>query len=179
MEKYSPETFDGSRNIIFAWPVWVGKTTIAQKLLRSQKVENILSRYEISDAHFKQLVKSNQLILRSSQDYEVGLEFYPLEMMRRSKVLLYDDIGVSDVSDAYIRDLTYVLDERIKQWLCTIFTTNLTGVELENKLNERIVSRVLYNADIVVMKWHDYRKNTTKTYSYDSWTSNPVSQKTD
>lgn len=106
----------------------------------------------MTDAHFKQMVKSNLLILRKPEDFGVSLEFYPLEVMLKTKILLYDDIGVSDTSDAYIRDLTYILDERIVRGLQTIFTTNLTEKELKEKLNERIVSRMMYQADIVIMK---------------------------
>lgn len=168
MQNYDLEKYDFSRNIILAWPVGVGKTYTAQKLLSKKPRENILSVYQITDAHFKQLVKSNQLVLRKPEDYGTGLEYYPLEMMRRCEVLLYDDIGVSDTSDAYIRDLTYVLDERTNKKLPIIFTTNLKEKELTEKLHERIVSRMMMNCDVIAMTGEDRRKKTSKFYQITS-----------
>lgn len=166
LETFKSENFlKKNRNLIIAWPVWVGKTHLATQILE-QVWDKIIERYKVTDAHFKQMVKSNLLILRKPEDFGVSLEFYPLEVMLKTKILLYDDIGVSDTSDAYIRDLTYILDERIVRGLQTIFTTNLTEKELKEKLNERIVSRMMYQADIVIMKWEDRRKSTTQRFVF-------------
>jgi len=171
MEKIKLDDYKFDRWLIFCWPTGTWKTYLAEQLL-----ERYLSGIEndnktkfdwkfVSDWMFKQLVKSNQLILRSKKDWESPITNFPLEMMIRSKLLIYDDIWVSDASDAYVRDLTFLLDERIEKWLITIFTTNLSKDELQNKLNERIVSRMLYNSDIVIFTGEDKRLETTKVYS--------------
>lgn len=167
MEKFDFSTYDFKRSLLFSGPTGVGKTTKANELIASYKNEKIheqLQTYTISDAYFKQMVKSNMLCLRSPEEYHSPITSYALEMMLRCGVLLFDDLGVSDVSDAYLRDFTFIIDERIKKWLPTIFTTNLKQVELKAKLNERIVSRVLFNTDTVVFKWEDHRLTTTRSY---------------
>lgn len=110
------------------------------------------------------MVKSNMLVLRTPEQWQSPITHYPLEVMLRCRVLLFDDVGVSDTSDAYLRDLTFVMDERIKKGLPTIYTTNLTQDELTKKLNERIVSRMLYNTDVVVFKGEDMRLQTTQYF---------------
>lgn len=120
--------------------------------------------YEISDAKFKQMVKSNLLVLRKPKEWESDIMLYPLEVMLKCWVLLYDDVGVSDVTESYLRDFTFIIDERINKWLTTIFTTNLNQEELEKKLNARLVSRMLYNTDVIVFKWEDKRLKTTRKF---------------
>ena len=105
------------------------------------------------------------LNLRKPADFQNSIELYPLEMMLKAKVLLFDDIGVSDISDVYLRDLTFLLDERIDKNLITIFTTNLSQKELEEKLNARIVSRILFNADVIAFEGEDRRLKTTKYFT--------------
>lgn len=157
------------RNIIFCWKPWIWKTYQAENILAKYKSENTewtihddFLTYSVSDGKFKQMVKSNMLYLRTPKEWESSYKSYPLEMMIRCKVLLYDDIWVSDMSDAYIRDLTFILDERIKKGLINIITTNLNQEELEEKLNKRIVSRLILNTDIVPMEWEDRRQETSR-----------------
>lgn len=171
MEKIKLSDYCFDRWLIFCWPTWTWKTYLAESLLDryldsiEETKKTKLDWYFISDWMFKQLVKSNQLILRTQKDWETSITKFPLELMIRSKLLVYDDIWVSDASDAYIRDLTFILDERIAKWFITIFTTNLNKEELQIKLNERIVSRMLYNSDIVVFTWEDKRLKDTKVYT--------------
>ena len=118
MEKFDFSTYDFKRSLLFSGPTGVGKTTKANELIASYKNEKIheqLQTYTISDAYFKQMVKSNMLCLRSPEEYHSPITSYPLEMMLRCGVLLFDDLGVSDVSDAYLRDFTFIIDERIKK----------------------------------------------------------------
>lgn len=166
--KFDFENYDFKRSLLFCGPTWVGKTYKANEMISKYKNEDIsekLQTYTMSDAYFKQMIKSNMLVLRRNEDYACEIKNYPLEMMLRCWVLLYDDLGVSDVSDAYLRDFTFIIDERIKKWLPTIYTTNLTKDELKSKLNERIVSRVLFNTDVVVFTWDDKRLSTTNYFS--------------
>lgn len=170
IEKFDFEKYDFKRSLLFCGPTGTGKTWKAEKELLPKYLKSLqdpsykLAVYQTTDAYFKQMVKSNMLCLRSPEDWQTPFTMYPLEMMLRCWVLLYDDIWVSDTSDAYLRDLTFVLDERIKKWLPVIYTTNLTKEELQKKLNERIVSRVLFNTDVVVFKWEDKRLATTKYF---------------
>ena len=171
MTKFNFDSYDFSRSLVLSWPTWTWKTYKAEELLDKFGLsieEGKRSKFDyasISDWKFKQLVKSNQLCLRKPDERGMSLSSFPLEVMIRCKLLLYDDIWVSDASDAYIRDLTFVLDERTKKWLITIFTTNLSKEELEKKLNERIVSRMLYNADIVSFTWEDLRSKTIRVFA--------------
>ena len=86
-------------------------------------------------------------------------------MMLRVPLLLLDDIWTTDVSEAYLRDLTFVLDERMKKNFTNIYTTNLKKEDLKKKLNERIVSRMLFNADVIIYDWKDRRENTTQYFT--------------
>ena len=171
MQKFDFKNYDFKRSLILCGPTWVGKTMTATALInkykkqsKSEKSSEKFVAYNISDAYFKQMVKSNMLYLRPPIEWQSSLDQYPLEIMLHTELLLYDDLWVSDISDAYLRDFTFVLDERIKKGLPTIFTTNLNKDELQKKLNERIVSRVLFNTDVVVFKWEDKRLATTKYF---------------
>ena len=166
-EKFDFKNYDFKRNLLFCWKPWIWKTFLAKKILEKfedKNLHNLLKKYSITDAYFKQLVKTNALVLRKPEDFSASLEFYPLELMTRCKIMLYDDIWVSDVTDAYLRDLTFILDTRLEKWLVTIFTTNLTWKELKEKLNERIFSRLLCNCDVITMQWEDRRLQTTRYF---------------
>lgn len=169
MDKIDFDSYQFERSMLFCWPPWTGKTYKAKELLKRYTNDSLhedLITYTVNDAEFKQFVKSNMMIMRKHEDYATPITMYPLEMMLRCWLLLYDDIGVSDVSDAYIRDLTFVIDSRMNKAMPTIYTTNLSKKELQEKLDERIVSRMLYNTDVVMFSWADKRLATTNYFTY-------------
>lgn len=170
MEKDFFDSFDFSKNLIICWPIGVGKTYKAKALLDRYEWDITYSprswKYRISDAKFKELIAEKQLSHKPPE--VIGIEAYPLELLLRCDVILFDDIGVSDVSDAYIRKLTYILDERSEKWRKHIFTTNLTEKEMKEKLHERITSRILANAIVVTMTGKDKRRIGTQFISYQS-----------
>ena len=162
------DTFDFTKNLVICGPVWTGKTYQAQRLLSRYKWNpNFPEKtwtYKISDAKFKELVGDKQLWHKPHDSNSI--DAYPLEFLLRCEVILFDDIGVTDTTDAYIRKLTYILDERAEKWKKHIFTTNLSEQELKTKLNERIVSRILANATVIVMTGPDRRRDNTTILSY-------------
>ena len=166
MKKYNFTSYKFDRNLLFCWATGVGKTYKAEELLKRYRKDNKspLATYSTIDAYFKQMVKSNKLMFRKPEDWQVPIKEYPLEVMLKCKILLFDDIWVADTTDAYLRDFTFILDERLKNWLTTIFTTNLQKKDLDKKLNERIVSRLLYNTDVVVFNGNDRRLETTQYF---------------
>lgn len=165
---YDFEAYDFTRNLVISGPVGVGKSYEADRILARYVGKNqenpVLAKYRITDSSFKEQIASGTLKLIPPEMSNVNPKRYPLEMMTRCEVLLFDDLGVADSSEAYIRKLTFVLDTRMEKKLITIFTTNLSATNMEAKLNERLTSRILYNADMVLMKWQDRRAATTKIY---------------
>ena len=151
------------RNLLFCGPVGVGKTynaLIALRLFYGEKnAEKI--KYQINDTKIKQLIKNNSLIMRKIWDENISKQMYPMEMMLRADILLIDDIWVGDCTVAYIRDMTFIINERLEKNRITIYTTNLNNAEIRALLGDRLASRILYNCDVIVMNWPDRRAGTT------------------
>jgi DNA replication protein DnaC len=85
-------------------------------------------------------------------------------MAIKVKVLFFDDIWASEnVSEAQKTKLKFILDEREKKELITIFSTNLSALEIEKLYWKRIKSRV-YNwkhkkwLQLITIPWEDKRK---------------------
>lgn len=147
--------YDYKNNLIIVGSVWVWKTYEADKIL--ERYEWL--KYKITDTRFKEFVWWWNLRLKKPEEWQSSITIFPLEMMIRSKILIFDDLWVSDTTEAYLRKLTFVLDERIEKKLPTIFTTNLSPDELEKKLDKRIKSRIFLNSSILQMAWDDKRQN--------------------
>jgi len=155
-EKYLQE-YNFDKNLIFGWPPGTGKTYTAINLLKKSEK----TTYKISDARFKELLSTGSLRLKKPEERQSKITEFPLEMMIKVPVLLYDDIWTSDTTEAYLRKLTFVLDERIERNLITLFTTNFTCEGLEKKLNERLKSRIYFNTDTLDIIWKDLRDLST------------------
>lgn len=157
--------FDFESNLILMWNPWVWKTYIMKKL--SEKLpenQEKLEKYWIDDGEFREKITSWGMMLRKPEEYSCSVKNYPLEMCIRAKVLFFDDIWSSEnVSDSQKTKLKYILDEREKKSLVTIFSTNLNSTELSKLYWERIKSRV-FNAKhkkglkVAQIPWEDRRK---------------------
>jgi len=161
------------RNLVLCWPTWTGKTYAAMQLLEKflSEVQSCgvvdFDWYFVSDWIFRHMVKSNQIRMRSAiEDAGRKRTDFPMEIMCRTKLLVYDDVWVSTQSDAHINDLTTILSERIRRKLPTIFTTNLSKKDMYTKIDERIVSRALWWADIILFSWQDRRLEWTRVLQY-------------
>lgn len=173
---YDFEKYDFTRNLVITWPVGVWKTYEAERILaryQEQDPENILATFKITDSAFKEFTAAGTLKMidktSNSKVTKALMIDHPLEMMVRCEVMLFDDLWVADSSEAYIRKLNFVWELRDEQRKkgkkrIDIYTTNLWKDGLESKLNERLTSRILHKADLVIMKWKDKRAESTTIY---------------
>ena len=156
------KNYSWKRNLIIFWKVGVWKTYIAEKLYKK-----ILAKYKqytpytvayfINDTKFRQTMLSGDLVLKKEELWQQTIEKYPLEKMLKTHLLFLDDLWVSNNTDAYLEKLYFVIDSRVEKKKRFVITTNLTLDELKDKLWERIVSRLLLETDVIMMKWEDRR----------------------
>ena len=168
IEKFIKE-FKFDTNIIFAWLPWRWKTHIMKSLFaRVQENKEILYKYWLDDWYFREQITAWNMVLRETSDIQTPL-FYPLEMCIRAKILFFDDLGASEnVSNAQKTKLKFILDEREKKWLITIYSTNLAPAQISDLYGERIKSRI-YNwkhkkwLQIITIGGEDRRKENIKS----------------
>jgi len=75
----------------------------------------------------------------------------------KAPALLLDDIGTERGTDWATEQIFQLIDYRSEQRLLTLFTTNLTPKQLEGRLSDRVVSRILGMADVVYIDGPDGR----------------------
>lgn len=166
------QNFKFDKNLILYWLPWRWKTHILRKLFEKlPKNEWSLEKYMIDDWEFREQITSWNMTLKPKDSVWISITNFPLEMCIRVKVLFFDDIGSSEnVSDAQKTKLKFILDERDKKKLVTIFTTNLNPKELSDLYGERIKSRI-FNAKnkngllMVEITWEDRRKENIEKLS--------------
>lgn len=131
-----------------------GKTTasciilneyLAQRVIREiQKVERIddipaifinASKYQnMFNAMFRGTIPMKE---------EASEAFYNLKKtLKKVKLLILDDIGVRDATDAYKSEFYELIDDRVNEGLATIYTSNVPTADLEKILDDRIASRI-------------------------------------
>ncbi len=173
LEKYIQE-YDFTKNLIIVWKTWVGKTH-QMKYLYNKLPKNwdwVLQKYWIDDGQIREFINSWMFSLRPPECYSQSITWYAFEMCIRVKVLFLDDFWASsNISDAQKTKIKYILDERSKQWLVNIISTNLSAREVAEMYWERIKSRVFdwkswEWLDIITIEWEDRRKENIKTLKF-------------
>lgn len=156
------KNYDFKKNLIIAWDVGIGKTYQARLLIQKYKKTNPDDlAYTITDTEAKEWVGSGAMRCRRPEEWGCSIYSFPLECLTRAKIVLYDDIGTAEPTEAYLRKLTYRLDRRTDSGLPTILTTNLSPKEIDKKYNERIKSRMYMNSVLMVMRGPDRRTANT------------------
>lgn len=80
-----------------------------------------------------------------------------LEMVKKCKLLIIDDIGAEKVTEWVRERLVSIINTRVSGGLSTIYTSNLSPDELLAQFEERIASRVLGCSQIVEIAGKDRR----------------------
>lgn len=136
-----------------------GKTTWAIKLLKAY-VESVASlgfknncpALFINISNFlnkKKLAIGNPEIQAEVNDIE--------SKILTAKLVVFDDLGVKDLSEYDSMNLYYWIDERTNNLLSSIYTSNLLPDQLKQLLDSRVYSRVVNYSDIKIIKDGDHR----------------------
>lgn len=167
LSKFDFDAYNFDKSLFLVWPTWTWKTFTANKLLEKFKLNQSSPRdsYFIYDWLFKEYASSNMLNLRKPEDWAIAIDKYPMELCLRAKILVYDDLGSANFSDAYVSKLTSLFNIRMEKWLINIITSNLDRKKLTEIYWERITSRILFNTNVIIFDWDDIRKKTTNYFN--------------
>jgi DNA replication protein DnaC len=118
--------------VILTGPTGTGKTFQAWAWWRRWAF--YATRDRVPDAQFYTAADLLERI-RKSYDGE-RIELVP------SELLVIDDLGVERPTEWVSEQLYRIVDERYRNCLPLFVTTNLTGVQLRDRLGDRLVSRL-------------------------------------
>lgn len=136
---------DGS-GIMFYGSFGVGKTHLAAAIANSMIGK--MSVLYISAPDLLTEIRSNMNRQGNSDR---------MDLAKQAKLLILDDIGAEKPSE-WVRETLFVLiNHRYEHKLSTIFTTNCTLAELEERLGGRISSRIAEMCRCVKMNGDDWR----------------------
>lgn len=135
--------------LLFLGDCGVGKTHLAAAIANRQigKAPTLF----ISCPEFLLEMREGISGRKKNQNYHL------FELARRVKLLVFDDIG-AEKSSEWVQDTLFILvNYRYEQMLPTIFTSNCTLGELEEKLGKRVQSRIIEMCRCVKMEGVDWR----------------------
>ena len=149
----------GKNLFIYSSSVGNGKTTWSTKLLKEyiEQVSGIMFKNNcpalfINVSNFlnkKKLAITNKELVPEVQDLE--------QKILSAKLVVFDDLGVKDVSSYELNSLYYWIDERTSNLRSCIYTSNLSPQALSMILDSRIYSRVVNYSEVKEIKAGDFR----------------------
>ena len=149
----------GQNLFIYSNHVGNGKTTWSIKLLKAyiNKVSNIMFKNNcpglfINVSNFlnkKKLAITDNSLVQEVQDLE--------QKILSAKLVIFDDLGVKDITPYETNSLYYWIDERTSNLKSCIYTSNLFPKALSSILDSRIYSRVINYSSVKEIKAGDFR----------------------
>lgn len=143
----------------------VGKTHFAvalamEKFLEPELIEGANMTWKIREVTIPVFVSVPDLLLniRNTYNEKGGGEKELLDFYSRVRTLIIDDLGVEKTTEWALQVLYLLIDRRYREGRVTIFTSNLSLAELQEKLDERISSRIYGMCKVVRLTGEDRRK---------------------
>ena len=151
---------EGKNLLICSNNVGNGKTTFATKILKEyiNKMENIKIKNNCPGLFINVTNFLNEKKLAIT-DKTLQEKVYSLEQnIINSNLVVFDDIGVKNISDYDLGALYYWIDSRTNENKSCIFTSNFLPNQLKNLLDSRIYSRIVNYSIIKEIKDGDNRE---------------------
>ncbi|MGG4449610.1 ATP-binding protein [Brevibacillus porteri] len=145
---------DKPRNMVFVGPYGLGKSHLAASI----------SKQTISNGYTSIFISVPKLLSKIRSTYNKKSEHTEDELMSALELvdcLILDDIGAEqskkqdDGESWAVSKLFEIIDGRVGKH--TVFTTNLTSKELQDRIGPRSYSRMMQNTEVVKMSGEDYR----------------------
>lgn len=133
-------------------PNGTGKTHLAVAIMRSLTLAGEL------DWYFIKAPKLLMAIRRAYKEEYAQTEEELIERFVNYKYLVIDELGVEKVSDWSLQTLYLIIDGRSDSLKSTIITSNLSLVEIKQRIEARIASRIVgMSRGILGFKCGDWR----------------------
>lgn len=133
-----------------------GKTHLAVSVLRE-----FVKKFKANNRYDAIFITAPELLLKIrgvfGSNNGVDCEEDLVDKYSTVPFLILDDIGAEKSTEWSITTLYLIIDRRNREMLPTIYTTNLSGTEIEAHLGQRIGSR-LADAKNITIQMPDYRK---------------------
>lgn len=152
--------FDGdlTRGVMILGPTGTGKT-LAMKIMSIYRTIDD-TKFILNDKIYRmnyEIVEVNKMIADFTDNAYDGIKMYTSRY-----VLCMDDIGTETEQVKYFGNvldvISYVIAERYAKRLLTFGTTNMTLMDLEDKYDDRIISRMFSMFNYITMKAQDFRR---------------------
>lgn len=151
------------RGIYIHGPVGTGKTHVAYAI--AKEIFKTVQKDEEGDVlaegvSLGTFVNASELFaeMRRDMDKDFANKTEPLQaLMETRRVIIIDDIGAEKPSEWVSEQFYLLLNHRYNEVLPVIFTSNLSPAQLEERLGDRTVSRIVGMCDIVKLSGVDRR----------------------
>lgn len=153
-------------NLVIRGSTGTGKSCWSTKLLRKYIAEVSIGNGFRPRALFINLtwfIKELRRNINEKSAYfsEINKSCYTVDL------LVIDDIGATNIGNDFIHDEIYsIINQRIDNELCTIYTTNLSDQELSDNLGDRLFSRVIGVSEVVEIKNRVDFRNSNNSFSF-------------
>lgn len=163
-----------SQSYFITGDVGVGKTHLAVVLIRKyisyikptyyeQKKEYIL---DINHSDLPVFIEVPELLLRIRASYHKNSDETEMDIVDRytyAPLLVLDDLGTEKASEFSTLMLYLIINRRCSSELITIITSNLSLFQIQERLSNRISSRIKGMCKIISMTGHDRRFETSSS----------------
>lgn len=143
-------TISHGPSLLLLGPTGVGKTHAAYGAMRELAVSGVRGRWEATAA------ADLYAALRPRHGIDSEAEF---RHYRDANLLLVDDLGAERKPTEFTEEINFrLVNHRYEHHLPTLFTSNVSGAELRERLGDRVTSRLREMCQRVSLKGDDKRR---------------------
>ena len=148
----------GKNLFIYSSHVGNGKTTWATKLMKEyiHQVSDVYIDYPALFINVNDFINKKKLAI-SNNEMRSYVEKVESNILN-AKLVIFDDVGVTNISDYDSNLLYYWINYRTDNMLSSIYTSNLAPSKLKEVIDERIFSRIINYSICIEITDGDNRK---------------------
>ena len=159
----------GKNLFIYSNHVGNGKTTFATKIMKEyiHQVSDVYIDYPALFINVNDFINKKKIAI-SNNDIRSYVEKVESNILS-AKLVIFDDVGVTNISDYDSNLLYYWINYRTDNMLSSIYTSNLSPDKLKTIIDERIFSRIVnYSTCIEITDGDNRSDNTASSTQLDS-----------